>query len=271
MKLAFCTCVQLGSSCILEAINAGYNFNLLITLNDSKAKNKSGRVFLDEIADKYTIPLLKINHINDQVVIETLIEKKIDWLFIIGWSQIASSTVLNACLKGVIGAHPTLLPEGRGRASIPWAIIKNLQITGVTFFRMELGVDTGPILAQCEIPIGKEENATLLYQKVNNAHTELIRNLLPKLESNKIEFLPQDETKATYWEGRTPEDGNLNIEMTCEEVHRIVRATTHPYPGAFIYLDGKKHIIWSGKLGIGGIMELAFSDGIYSVTEFEIV
>jgi len=136
---------------------------------------------------------------------------------------------------------------------------------------MELGVDTGPILAQCEIPIGKEENATLLYQKVNNAHTELIKNLLPKLESNKIEFLPQDETKATYWEGRTPEDGNLNIEMTCEEVHRIVRATTHPYPGAFIYLDGKKHIIWSGKLGIGGIMELAFSDGIYSVTEFEIV
>jgi methionyl-tRNA formyltransferase len=271
MKLAFCTCVQLGLSCISEALNSGYNFDLLITLNDNKSINKSGRVFLDKVAEKYNIPLLKINHINEQVVKETIIEKKIDWLFIIGWSQIASSKVINACLNGVIGAHPTLLPEGRGRASIPWAIIKGLKKTGVTFFRMDLGVDTGPILAQYEITIGKEENATDLYQKVNNAHIEIIKNLLPILEFDKIEFLPQDETKATYWEGRTPEDGKLNFEMTCEEAHRIIRATTRPYPGAFIYINEKKHIIWSGRLGKGGLMELVFIDGIYSVTDFEIV
>lgn len=270
MKFAFCTCVKLGLSCINEAIEAGYTFDLLLTLNDHRAKNKSGRVYLDEIAGKHNIPLLKINHINDQEVTETLIERKIDWLFIIGWSQIASLSVINACRKGVIGAHPTLLPVGRGRAAIPWAILKGLDKTGVTFFRMDEGVDTGPVLDQYEIPIGMEENATGLYQKVNDAHTQLIKQILPKLVSGEAQGIPQDETKATYWEGRKPEDGQLNLGMSCEEVHRLVRATTRPYPGAFIYIDGKKHIIWSGRLGRGGKMELGFTDGVYSVTEYEI-
>ena len=245
MKFAFCTCVQLGLSCIEASLLEGFKFDLFITLHDHKSKSKSGRIYLDQIAQKNDIELLKINHINDAEVIEKIREKEIDWLFIIGWSQIANLEVINAPKFGVIGAHPTLLPEGRGRAAIPWAIIKGLKQTGVTFFKMDLGVDTGDILAQQIIPIEDRETATTLYKKVDKAHVSLFLDTLPKLISGNYALKKQDESKATYWEGRTPEDGEITQEMSVEEVDRLVRATTHPYPGAFFYdKDGVKVIVW---------------------------
>ena len=247
MKFSFCTCVQLGLSCIEAAVKSDFRFDLLITLHDNKSKNKSGRIYLDQISHDNDIELLKINHINDDAVVTILKEREIDWLFIIGWSQIANSSILNAVNLGIIGAHPTLLPEGRGRASIPWAIIKGLQQTGVTFFKMDEGVDAGKILAQQVISVDERETATTLYEKVNDTHVELFLNTLPQLESGNYSLRVQDESMATYWEGRTPSDGEIKPDMTMEEIDRLVRATTHPYPGAFYFdKNGNKVIVWEG-------------------------
>lgn len=136
-KVAFATCVQLGYSCIEEIIRIGGNFDLLITLPDNYDRNKSGRVYLDEIADRTNTDLLKVRSINDDLVLRTMNARKIDWLFIVGWSQVAKREVLQATRMGCIGMHPTLLPEGRGRASIPWAILKGLSRTGVTMFKLD--------------------------------------------------------------------------------------------------------------------------------------
>ena len=95
MKMAFATCVQLGLSCIEEIYKIGGDLDLLITLKDERAKNKSGRIYLDEISAKHDIPLLKIDNINDKEVIDALKGYEIDWLFIIGWSQIAKKELLD--------------------------------------------------------------------------------------------------------------------------------------------------------------------------------
>ena len=266
MKFAFCTCVQLGMSCIEASLEEGFRFDLLITLHDHKSKIKSGRVYLDEIAQEHDIELLKINHINDHEVMEKIKEKEIDWLFIIGWSQIASLDILNSAKFGVIGAHPTLLPEGRGRAAIPWAIIKGLSKTGVTFFKMDEGVDTGKILAQLEIPISETETATTLYKKVDEAHVQLFLKTLPDLISANYRLIEQEESKATYWEGRTPSDGEIKSDMTIEEVDRLVRATTHPYPGAFYFDDdGNKVIVWEGSKNYKNGNSIQCKDGMFYI------
>ena len=272
MKFAFCTCVQIGLSCMEAIYSAHGKIDLIISLPDEKAVNKSGRIFVDDFAAKHNIPVVKSGHVNDEQVIQALKEHDIDWLYIIGWSQIASKEVLNAANKGAIGAHPTLLPQGRGRAAIPWAIIKGLDKTGVTFFKMDEGVDTGLVLGQEVIPIEKNETATTLYEKVNKAHEDLISDLHPKLEKDTVKGEKQDEEKATYWEGRKPEDGELNQSMTLDEVDRLVRATTKPYPGAFMMDGEKKIIIWSGTPGKheDASMELEFRDGIYSVLDHEV-
>lgn len=273
MKFAFCTCVQIGLSCMEAIYEADGKLDLIISLPNDKAVNKTGRIYVDDFAAKHNIQVVKSGHINDEQVIQALKDHDIDWLYIIGWSQIASTEVLNATSKGAIGAHPTLLPQGRGRAAIPWSIIKGLDKTGVTFFKMDEGVDTGLVLGQEVIPIEEKETATTLYEKVNKAHEDLIRDLHPKLERDTIKGQKQDEEKATYWEGRKPEDGELNRSMTVEEVDKLVRATTKPYPGAFIMDDEKKIIIWSGTQGKhdGSSLELEFLDGIYSALKYEVI
>jgi len=276
MNFAFVTCVQIGLSCMEALYAAKGRLSLIITLHDEKAKNKSGRIYVDDFAALHNIPVVKINHINDADAIQAIKEYNIDWLFIIGWSQIASLQVIDAPKYGTIGAHPTLLPQGRGRAAIPWAIIKGLDKTGVTFFKLDENVDTGLVLAQQEILLSATETATVLYNKVNDTHKGLIRDVYFDLLYNRIKEYPQDENLASYWEGRTPADGEITLNMTMIETDRLVRATTKPYPGAYFTDDKNKIIVWEGIASVReqtlpNAWQLKLADGYYYATVFDVL
>lgn len=272
MRIGFVTCVQLGLSCIEAILVDGGHLDLLVTLTDDRAVKKSGRVFLDDVASMYQIPLHKVNNINEPDALQVIASAELDWLFIIGWSQIASPAILGSARNGAIGMHPTLLPVGRGRASIPWAILLGLKETGVTLFQMDEGVDTGPILAQTAIPICDDETAATLYGKIDAAHVELIRRIWPALVTDQLTPRRQDEAKATNWVCRRPEDGEIHPDqMTVDEVDRLVRAVTHPYPGAFLRCaDDSVLRVWSGTGGpdlarVG--VEIALADGMYTALD----
>lgn len=260
----------------MEAIyDIGGKLCLAITLPDDKAVGKSGRVYLDEFCSKHEINLLKSEHVNNLDVIAAVKRAEIDWLFIIGWSQIAKSEVLAAPRLGVLGVHPTLLPLGRGRAAIPWAILKGLEKTGVSLFKMDEGVDTGPIAMQIEIPLTKSVTATELYSKVEAVHVQLIQNAVTQILDQKLVMTPQDNNIATVWPGRKPEDGEIDLCGSVLEAERLVRAVTRPYPGAFFYRDDIKHIVWSAQVFLGIDIEfnnrdfLRFKDGFLILIEFE--
>ncbi len=279
MRIGFVTCVQLGYDCIEAIHSIGGSFSLFVTLKDSQATTKSGRVYLDKISKSSGTPLIKVSHINDKKSIEEIRRANLDWLFIVGWSQIASPEVLALPRFGVLGMHPTLLPKGRGRASIPWAIIKDLSETGVTLFKLDNGVDTGPILGQIKIPIKRKETATSLYKLIANGHCDLIKNVWSNnLLSGNISLNYQDNINATFWPGRQPEDGRILPTMSVQEVDNLVRATTKPYPGAFVIYKNDRVIVWSGKpvktysKDLKGY-KIQCSDGLYLATnyQFEVV
>jgi len=282
MRFGFVTCVELGLSCMEEIYSVGGELHLAITLKDEVAREKSGRIYLDDFSKKHNIKLLKCNNINDQEIVDTIIQYNIDWLFIIGWSQIAKENILSAPQRGVLGIHPTLLPIGRGRAPIPWPIIKGHKETGVTLFKLDKGVDTGPILQQIALPIVSNETATSLYSKVNNAHCTLIHNVWPKLVSDTIQLTVQDEKNATLWPGRSPEDGEVFKTMTSTQADRLIRGVTKPYPGAYIKHCGVKYIVWSAKFNNEANFEKTFdinddflqfklSDGVLISSNWEVV
>lgn len=268
MKIAFCTCVQLGKSCIEEVLRIGGHFDLFISLKDDQARQKSGRIYLDELAAKENTPLLKVRHINDPEVLEALAQHEIDWLFIIGWSQIAGEKVLAAPKQGIIGMHPTLLPLGRGRAAIPWAILKGLDKTGVSMFKMDAGVDTGDIIAQGVIPLHDRITATELYELVDEMHVTLMSRCWQDLVNGTVTLTPQDHSKATEWPGRKPADGEIFSSMTMEEADRLVRAVTHPYPGAFYRTENGTLRIWSAVTSSDAGM-IPLKDGYLSPIDFE--
>ncbi len=278
MNFGFITCVQLGLSCMEAIYDAGGQLALVVTLPDDKAVSKSGRVYLDQFCCQHKVPLLKSPHVNDSEVVDAIKKAEIDWLFIVGWSQIAGARVLAAPRLGAFGMHPTLLPEGRGRAAIPWAILKNIRKTGVTLFKMDEGVDTGPIAMQVEISIEPSTDATYLYKAVNLAHVRVIHEIIPKILCGELTLRDQDSTKATVWPGRKPEDGQIDLSGSVFDAHRLIRAVTRPYPGAFFYQDDVKIVVWSARVApVGesdksidsGVKQLSFRDGILLLDDYQ--
>jgi methionyl-tRNA formyltransferase len=248
LRFGFITCVKLGLSCMETIYQCGGRLEFVGTLHDNQARDKSGRIYLDEFCGTYAVPLHKFRNINDLDAVERIGAASLDWLFVIGWSQIARAPVLAATRLGVLGMHPTLLPVGRGRAAVPWAILLGLEQTGVTLFQLDEGVDTGAIIAQIQVPIGAGETAATLYQKVDEAHRELIRANWASLSTGRLAPRPQDHASATEWPGRTPDQGRLDRSMALGHAERLVRAVTRPYPGAFIEFGGRRLRVWKASI-----------------------
>jgi methionyl-tRNA formyltransferase len=280
MRVGFVTAVELGRACIEEILACGGSLDIVMTLRDEQASDKSGRVRLDDLCSAVGTPLVKVRNINDPEAVEALRAARLDWLFIVGWSQIARPAVLQTAGYGVLGIHPTLLPEGRGRAPIPWAILKDLPQTGVTMFRLDAGVDSGPIAGQLAIPLDPRETANTLYDKVVAGHRSLIRDCWPRLMAGTLELVQQDETRATYWPGRRPEDGALDLAGSVLDADRLVRAVTRPYPGAFLVSGNTRYRLWSAEprppsgrdIGVhldGSRLEVVFRDGDMLATDWD--
>jgi methionyl-tRNA formyltransferase len=275
MRFGFVTCVQLGLSCMEAIYEVGGRLDLALTLHDDQAVAKSGRVWIDDFCAARSIPLVKARNINHDESVAAIEEAGLDWLFIVGWSQIARERVLAAPRCGVLGMHPTLLPEGRGRAAIPWAILKGLERTGVTLFRLDSGVDTGDILDQAEIRLGPDTGATELYAQVEAAHVALMQSAYPKLVAGTLEPRRQDESRASEWPGRKPEDGRIDRAGSVRDAERLVRAVTRPYPGAFVEQEeGRRLVVWKARIvaspaECGAAPCLAFHDGYLCCTQWE--
>jgi methionyl-tRNA formyltransferase len=272
VRFGFITSVRLGKSCLEELASLGADLVYLGTIRDDIAPNKAGRVYLDDFSAAHNVPLHKFRNMNDPDAVADLRAADLDWLYVIGWSQMAKQEILSIPRRGVLGIHPTLLPVGRGRASIPWAIIKGLKETGVTMFKLDEGMDTGPILGQVVIPVEDGETSTTLYEKVVASHCTLIRQTYPHIADGTIEPIQQDESRATVWPGRRPSDGLLELRsMEAAEVDRFVRALTHPYPGAFVRINDRQIVrIWKGRIGSGDGRTFMTATGPYTATEFDV-
>lgn len=274
MRVVLVSCVESGRQALETLVELGADVRAIVTLQDDLAAHASGAVRFGPPAEAYGIPCLKIRTINDAGSVEFLRQLCPDLMFVIGWSQLLGREVLAIPPGGVIGFHPTLLPEGRGRAPIAWTLIHGLQRSGATLFYLDEGVDSGDIIAQREFEISIEDTAGTVYQKAVAILVELLRAYFPLLRQGRAPRTPQDHRRATYWPRRRPEDGWIHWKRPRLEVYNWVRGLTHPYPGAFTSLGGRKLTIWSAALGSsadgrgrpGSVTELVEGEGFLVAT-----
>jgi methionyl-tRNA formyltransferase len=226
--------------------------SLLACLDQVKSRGTVGYTDLGPFAAKSGVPVEYIRSIKTEAAQNLLRESAPDYLMIVGWSELAPSAILDipkskhrgvarhTASYGCIGMHQTLLPEGRGRAPIPWAIIKGLDRTGVTAFLLEETADAGGIIDHVQIPIDPTETATTLFAKARMAHIELGARLGRRMATRALSWTDQDERLASTWPRRRPEDGKIDFSWTAVEIDRFVRALTPPYPGAFFIWANEK-------------------------------
>jgi len=184
------------------------------------------------------------------------------YLLVIGWSSLVGTDVLSipadtAAVEhdavpdgfGCIGMHPTKLPEGRGQAPIPWTIIKGVRHTALSVFFLEEQADTGPVIAQYPVEVRPRETASSLFYTMEHVHFRAGAELAAGLADRSVTGRKQDESAASRWPRRRPQDGELTAAMTCEEIDRQVRALLGPYPRAFVTGE-------SGQIPVRGVVPL---------------
>jgi methionyl-tRNA formyltransferase len=168
-------------------------------------------------------------------------------LVVVGWTQLIGEELLRVPSAGCVGFHASMLPEHRGHAPVNWAIIRGEASTGNTMLMLDPGVDTGDIVAQRRIIIGREDTCATVYDRVAEAGADMLREFLPDLIAGTAPRRPQDRRVGDVLPRRTPEMGVIDWNRPAEEVYNWIRALTLPYPGAFTHHDDQRVMVWAAQ------------------------
>jgi len=259
----------IGRACLEVTAESGAEIVGVATLPGPVDPNRSGQCAFDVVAGRLGASLLETKDANGAEMLAWLAERHADMVFVVGWSQLVRQPFIDLAPEGVYGMHPTLLPRHRGRAPIPWAILSGLATTGVTLFQIvDPTADSGPIIGQVDVPIEHDETAGTLYDKLFDAHLDLLRRCVPMMLDGTAPRIAQDDRRGSSWLKRTPADGIIDWETRSPYLYDWVRAQTRPYPGAFTFLGDEKLIVWrvepvgSERRGAAGVVTGVTPQGI---------
>jgi methionyl-tRNA formyltransferase len=169
-----------------------------------------------------------------------------DAMIVVGYGQILPQAILDIPPQGIINVHASLLPKYRGAAPIQWSIAKGEKITGVTTMKIDAGLDTGDMLLKWETPVGSEETAIELSERLAVAGAELLVRTLEELPHLRPE--PQDHSQASYAPILKREDGKADWSLPAEEILNRIRGF-QPWPGYYGFLRGQRFHIWKARVG----------------------
>ena len=155
-----------------------------------------------------------------------------------------SPKILDLAPLGAFNMHGSLLPRYRGRAPINWAVLHGESRIGMTLHRMVKAPDAGAIVDQEGVDIGPRDTAEQAFRKALPCARRVLDRQIDALLSQTAKETPQDVAQATYFGGRTPEDGRILWAQTTRQIFNLIRAVTHPYPGAFADVGPARLMVW---------------------------
>jgi methionyl-tRNA formyltransferase len=224
---------------LTEQANAGLAVAGVVTRPDKPVGRKQQVVYspVKQFALEHNIPVYQPGPLRRPEALALLRDLAPDLIVVAAFGQILPPEVLALPLHGCLNVHASLLPRWRGASPINTAILAGDTETGVTIMLMDAGLDTGPALARRATPIGAEETAGELSERLALLGAELLVETVPRWLAGVITPEPQDESRATMTRLLQKSDGRLDWQRPADELTRLVRAYT-PWPGAFTTWDG---------------------------------
>jgi methionyl-tRNA formyltransferase len=220
--------------------DAGVNLCAVYTQPDRpKGRgNKLSAPPVKELAIARGIPVFQPVKLRDPLVVEELRALAPDLIVVVAYGQILPKSVLGIPRYGCINVHASLLPRYRGAAPINQAVIDGEEVAGVTTMVMDVGLDTGAMLIKRATPIGPEETAGELHDRLALLGREAMEETLERLCAGTLKAEAQDDALSTYAPMMKKEDGRIDWSRSAQAIHNQVRGLD-PWPGAFTHLDGE--------------------------------
>lgn len=197
-----------------------------------------------ELAASHGVEVLTPESINEPEWVERLRQMKPDLIVSAWYRNLVKQPILDIPPLGAYNLHGSLLPLYRGRAPVNWVLVNGEQETGMTLHQMTVRADAGDIVGQAVVPVELDDTAATLYERLAATGKEVLRAAWPLLREGKAPRLVQDVSKATYVGRRTPADGEFHWDWPARQIHNLVRAVTHPYPGAFVEGPRGRVFVW---------------------------
>lgn len=222
----------------LDALADAPDIDVVAVLTRADAPSGRGRKLKSsEVkvrAQELGIPVYEDNP-NSEQWLHTLAELNVDAAAVVAYGKILKQSVLDALPLGWYNLHFSLLPTLRGAAPAQRAIWQGMTQTGATVFRIQAGMDDGPIVAQAPTEINSQETAGELLERMAREQASLLVAALQSVAQGSAQLRKQSEEGVSYAAKITHEDAHLDVAQSCQALVNQIRACA-PAPGAWVHL-----------------------------------
>ncbi len=262
MRVVFMGTPDIAATCLTRILADGFDVVGVYTQPD-RPKNRGMKLAFSpvkEVALAHEIPVFQPENFREEETVETLRALRPDVVAVVAYGRILPQKVLDVPKKGCINIHASLLPAYRGSAPYQWAVLDGCKETGVTAMYLCREMDAGDMIDTAKTPIGENESAGELLDRLAVLGAELLSKTLGRMASGEVDATPQDHSKATYAPMLDKTMCPIDWSLTAQQVHDKVRGL-HPWPVATAELGGTKFKIHAtaivpGKGAPGEILAL---------------
>ena len=246
MRVVFMGTPDIAATCLKKILADGFQVVGVYTQPD-RPKNRGMKLTaspVKEVALANDLPVFQPEHFRDPETVEQLRQLQPDVVAVVAYGRILPQSVLDIPPKGCINIHASLLPDYRGSAPYQWAVLDGRSETGVTAMYLCREMDAGDMIDVAKTPIGPDETAGELLDRLAVLGADLLSSTLTKIETNQAVATPQDHSLATYAPMLNKSMCPIDWTKTARQVHDHVRGM-NPWPVATTELAGKRFKIYA--------------------------
>ena len=265
LRIVFMGTPEFAVASLDGLIKAGYNIVGVVTAVDKPAGRgmKMNESAVKKYAVEHNLKILQPEKLKNPEFLSALKSLNADLQIVVAFRMLPE-VVWNMPRMGSVNLHGSLLPQYRGAAPINWAVINGEKETGVTTFKLKHEIDTGDILLQESFPIGENETAGEVHDKMKEIGAGVMVKTVKGLADGSLKEMPQSSIvnrESSETDSRLPaqdsrllkhapkiftETCKIDFSKTTGEVHNLIRGLS-PFPGAFTELNGKTFKIFRSE------------------------
>ncbi|MNB81637.1 Methionyl-tRNA formyltransferase [compost metagenome] len=246
MKIVFMGTPAFAVPSLKMLVEEGYEVVAVVTQPDRPQGRKKTLMPtpVKEAALALGLPVLQPERLRRPEAVAELAGYAPDLIVTAAYGQILPKSVLDLPPNGCVNVHGSLLPKYRGGAPIQRCIINGEKVTGVTLMYMAEGLDTGDMISRVEVPIGDEDTAGDLFDKLSTAGCDLLKSEMPRLAEGRVDAVKQDDNEATYAPNLSRDDERIDWTAGSLDIFNRIRGLV-PFSGAFTLWNGETFKVWA--------------------------
>jgi methionyl-tRNA formyltransferase len=237
----------------LEALLASEH-EVALAVTHPKSEHAYEKIWDDSVADlaaRHGVPVLLRNRPDDEELVHRLKEADLDLIVANNWRTWLPPHIFTLPRRGTLNVHDSLLPAYAGFSPLIWALINGEREVGVTAHMMNSDLDAGDIVVQRAVPVTDTDTATDLFHRTVALIAPVTTEALSLIASGRTDWTKQDHDKASFFHKRSIEDSRIDWTWPPEDLERLIRAQSDPYPNAFTFHRGERIRIVSAAVSRG--------------------